>query len=101
MGYLRSNSRNKWKCNIGSRFYHQRAERYFANRAREMDIDPELHYLNAPKDTRKRRVNKRNFEKDPAVYAFEVTDMMFDFMEPKFEVPDQDELLNGHEINAS
>ena len=38
---------------------------------------------------------KRNVEKDSAVYAFEVTDMMFDFMEPKFEVPDHEELKNG------
>lgn len=67
----------------------------FANKARALGIQPEVHYLNAPLDTRKQRVDKRNSEKDPAVYAFEVTDMMFEFMEPRFEVPDEDELKNG------
>ena len=64
----------------------------FANRARNMNINPEIHFLNVAKDIRKQRVNKRNLEKDPSVYAFEVTDMMFNFMEPKFEIPDQEEL---------
>jgi predicted kinase len=72
----------------------------FANRAREIGLDPEIHYLNASTDIRKQRVNKRNTEKDPSVYAFEVTDMMFNFMEPRFEVPDEDELKNGRRINA-
>ena len=72
----------------------------FSNRARELDINPEIHYLDAPKDTRKQRIDKRNTEKDPSVYAFEVTDMMFNFMEPKFEAPDQEELKNGCKVNA-
>lgn len=72
----------------------------FSNRARELGIDPEVHYLDAPTDTRKQRVEKRNTEKDPAVFAFEVTDMMFDFMEPRFEIPDQEELKHGHKVSA-
>lgn len=72
----------------------------FYNRARALDIDTEVHYLDAPKDVRKKRVEKRNAEKDPAIYAFEVTDMMFNFMEPKFEVPDQEELENGCKVNT-
>jgi len=72
----------------------------FANRARELGINPEIHYLDASKDTRKQRVDKRNTEKDPSVYTFEVTDIMFNFMEPRFEVPDEEELKNGHKINA-
>jgi len=72
----------------------------FAHRARELGINPEIHYLNASKDTRKQRVDKRNTEKDPSVYVFEVTDMMFNFMEPRFEVPDEEELKNGRTINA-
>lgn len=72
----------------------------FANRARALGIDPEIHYLDAAKDTRKQRVNKRNTEKDPSVYAFEVTDMMFNFMEPRFEIPDEEELKNGRKINT-
>ena len=71
----------------------------FSNRAKELKIDPEIHYLDAPKEIRKKRVEKRNTEKDPSVYSFEVTDMMFNFMEPRFEVPDQEELKNGCKIN--
>ncbi len=67
----------------------------FVEKAKELDLFPEVHYLDAPKDIRKRRVEKRNVDKDPNVYAFEVNEMMFDFMEPKFEVPDQQELKNG------
>jgi len=70
----------------------------FSNRAKKMNINSEIHYLDAPKDIRKQRVDKRNLEKDPSVYAFEVTDMMFDFMEPKFEAPDQDELKYGYKL---
>jgi len=72
----------------------------FSNRARELEISPEIHYLSAPKSIRKQRVNKRNVEKDPSVYAFEVTDMMFNFMEPKFEIPDQEELKYGCKISV-
>jgi hypothetical protein len=46
------------------------------------------------------RIKKRNSEKDPRVFAFEVTDMMFNFMEPRFEAPDQDELVNGLRVNT-
>ena len=71
----------------------------FSNRAKEMNINAEIYYLDTPKDIRKQRVDKRNIEKDPSVYAFEVTDMMFDFMEPKFEIPDKDELKYGCKVN--
>jgi len=67
----------------------------FANRAKQMGLNPEVHYLNVPKEIRKKRVEQRNIEKDPAVYALEVTDMMFEFMEPKFEIPDEHELSHG------
>ena len=60
----------------------------------------EIHYLNAKKDVRKKRVEKRNVEKDPAVYSFEVTNMMFNFMEPRFEIPSQTELKNGCKVNT-
>ena len=72
----------------------------FAHRGRELGLDPEIHYLNASTETRKQRVEKRNFEKDPAVYAFEVTDMMFNFMEPRFEIPTENELKGGCTITA-
>lgn len=72
----------------------------FANRARELGISAEIHYLDAPTAVRKQRVEKRNAEKDPALYAFEVTDSMFTFMEPRFEVPGQEELVNGLKVTA-
>ena len=58
-------------------------------------IVPEVHYIDAPKKIRKERVTKRNTEKDPEVYVFDVTDAMFNFMEPRFEQPDDTELKNG------
>ena len=72
----------------------------FSNRAKEMNLNSEIHYLDAPKDIREQRIAKRNLEKDPAVFAFEVTDVMFNFMETKFEAPDQDELKYGIKVNA-
>ena len=67
----------------------------FAVRGAELGINAEVHYLDSAQDIRKQRVEKRNQEKDPSVYAFEVTDAMFNFMEPRFEVPDKDELKYG------
>ena len=72
----------------------------FADKAKALGIKAEVHYLQAPSELRKQRVAKRNEEKDPAVYAFEVTDMMFNFMEPRFEVPDQEELKYGCTVNT-
>ena len=72
----------------------------FSVRAKKMNINPEVHFLDASKEIRRERVKKRNIEKDPNVYSFEVTDMMFNFMEPRFEVPDEDELKFGCKINA-
>ena len=73
---------------------------HFSALAKELDIEPEVHYLSAPKDVRKKRVEQRNVEQDPDVYSFEVTDFMFNFMEPKYEIPDEQELANGRVINA-
>ena len=72
----------------------------FADRAKELNINSELHYLDASKDIRRKRVERRNIEKDPSVYSFDVTEMMFNFMEPRFEVPDEEELKYGCKINA-
>lgn len=72
----------------------------FTNRAKELGINAEVHYLDATKETRKQRVDQRNIEKDPAVFSFEVTNMMFDFMEPRFEIPDREELEYGCKITG-
>jgi len=73
----------------------------FVELAKAINIKPEIHYLDAPKYIRKKRIEKRNVEKNTDVYSFEVDSMMFNFMEPKFEAPDQIELENGCKINAS
>lgn len=73
----------------------------FVERAKKLDITAEVHYLDAPPDIRRKRVKKRNQEKDPAVYAIEVDDGMFDFMEPRFEIPDAEELEHGRKIDRS
>ena len=70
----------------------------FSKRAKSLCVDAEIHYLDAPKSVRKQRVEKRNIEKDPSVYAFEVTDIMFNFMETKFEIPTEAELENGCKV---
>ncbi len=70
----------------------------FFTRAEKLSLLPEVHYLDAPRDIRKQRVDKRNFEKDPVVYAFEVNDAMFNFMEPRFEIPTEEELRNGRKV---
>lgn len=71
----------------------------FSGRAAVLGITSEVHYLDVPKAIRKQRVEQRNIEKDPSVYSFEVTDLMFNFMEPKFEVPNPEELENGCRVN--
>ena len=71
---------------------------HFFERARSSNIQAELHYLDAPKDVRKKRVEQRNSDKDPSVYSFEVNNMMFNFMESRFEAPDQEELKGGLKI---
>ncbi|MEZ8825868.1 AAA family ATPase [Vibrio amylolyticus] len=72
----------------------------FVNKANALNIQAEIHYLDALVETRRKRVAKRNVEKDPKVFSFEVTDIMFNFMEPKFEVPDESELKNGFKVSA-
>jgi len=72
----------------------------FTNRAKALEINAEIHYLDASTEVRRQRVDQRNLQQDPAVYAFEVTDEMFNFMEPLFEVPDEQELKYGCKVGA-
>lgn len=73
---------------------------YSLSLSKDIDVEPEVHYLSAQKDVRKKRVEKRDTEKDPDVYSFEVTDSMFNFMEPRYEIPGEVELANGRVVNA-
>ena len=70
----------------------------FSELASKNGIVAEIHYLEASVEIRKARVQKRNEEKDTAVYAFEVDEGMFNFMEPRFEIPDDAELAHGKKI---
>ncbi len=70
----------------------------FSELANKMGVLAEIHYLEASVEIRKARVRTRNEEKDPAVYAFEVDEGMFNFMEPRFEIPDEAELANGKKL---
>jgi predicted kinase len=64
----------------------------FVKLAKEINIVPELHCLSASPDKRRVRITKRNVVKDPELYAFEVTDFMFEFMEKRFESLAQNEV---------
>lgn len=81
-------------------FTEKKQRELFANRARALNIVPEVHYLDAPAEVRKERVARRNAEKDPDVYAFDVTDVMFNFMEPRFEPPGEEEMEDGVQVSA-
>ena len=61
----------------------------FSAKANQINITPEIHFINAQLKERKARVKQRNREKDPNLYSFEVTDIMFNFMETKFEQPSE------------
>jgi predicted kinase len=73
----------------------------FSDRGIALGITSEVHFLDAPLETRKMRVEKRNSAKDPKVYAFEVTEFMIDFMESRFKAPDDEELKSGLKIDTS
>ena len=59
----------------------------FIDLALSLGITPELHYLQLSPKARWQRVVQRNNDKHPDVFSFEITQEMFDFMEPKFEPP--------------
>lgn len=86
-------------------FTERKQRELFYDYAKEINAQVELHFLDIPVNIRKERVKRRNLEKDPAVYSFDVTNFMFDFMEKKFQTPDQSEIqhftlikyeTNGH-----
>lgn len=81
--------------------FSQKAQRrLFMARAEGVGVTPEVHYLDVPQEIRRQRVKQRNVDRPPDLYAFEVTDAMFDFMEPRFEAPDAEELAGGCTVSA-
>lgn len=82
-------------------FTTKEQRKFFIHKVKKLGLHAEIHYIITPSSIREQRVIKRNIQKDPAVYAFEVTDQMFQFMEPRFEPPSDDELSSGVVINVS
>lgn len=63
----------------------------FYDLAKEQDFNIETHLIEADKDIRWQRVEKRNKEKGET-FSLEVTSEMFEFCEKLYEHPDEDEL---------
>lgn len=62
----------------------------FRMQAAEAGYAVSLHHVTAVRELRLDRVRRRNQDRSE-VFAFEVTDGMFDFMEDRFETPGEDE----------
>ena len=80
-------------------FTEMSQRRQFIDQASAIGVTAEVHYLKRDLATRRQWVSKRNREKDPQVFAFEVTSQMIEFMEPRFEEPTAAELLSGLQLN--
>jgi len=78
-----------------SKFEHREKFRKFA---KINNIKVKIHFLDISKETRLKRIFKRNDEKGET-FEFEVTRENFEFMESWFEKPTEIELKNGILIN--
>lgn len=74
-----------------SKFEHREK---FRNFAKINGYDLKIHFLDISKETRLKRVLKRNAEKG-ATYEFDVSKENFDFMESWFEKPNAKEIGDG------
>lgn len=79
-----------------SKLEHREKFRKFAS---ENEFELTTHFLDISKETRLKRVLKRNTEKGE-VFEFEVTKENFDFMETWFEKPNANEMENSIVITA-
>ncbi len=61
--------------------------------ARSLVAEVVVHYVDAPLEVRRERFKERNAEKG-STFTIEVTEEMFDFVEPLFVVPSENENLN-------
>jgi len=68
--------------------------KFYREWAISLGANVSLHFLDIPTEERRKRVHIRNKEKG-LTFAFEVTDEMFDYIEPMFIPPSEDELKNG------
>ncbi len=71
----------------------------FLKLAQQLGLSSVQHYIIAPHDERRRRVLARNEEKGDT-FSFEVTPMMFDYMEKETEAPSEVELSNSTVIDT-
>ena len=74
-----------------SKYAHREKFRQFAV---SNNFEVKLHFIDVSKETRLKRVQKRNSEKGET-FEFEVTKENFDFMEDWFEKPNATEMKNG------
>lgn len=74
-----------------SKFEHREKFRKFAAKNNYQII---THFLDISKDTRFKRVMKRNIDKGET-FEFEVSQENFDFMENWFEKPSREEMIGG------
>jgi predicted kinase len=74
-----------------SKFEHREKFRKFAH---QNNYEIKIHFLDISKETRYKRVLKRNEEKGDT-FAFEVSKENFNFMETWFEKPTEKELINA------
>ena len=74
-----------------SKLEHREKFRRFAQ---QNNYEIKIHFLDISKETRYKRVMKRNEEKGDT-FAFEVSKENFNFMETWFEKPTEKELING------
>ena len=66
--------------------------REFLNLAHREDLQTQLHFITASRETRRTRVLARNHSKG-ATFAMEISPSMFDFMDTQFEAATRDELI--------
>ncbi|TXE19930.1 ATP-binding protein [Psychroserpens burtonensis] len=74
-----------------SKFEHREKFRKFS---KSNGYDTKIHFLDISKETRLKRVLKRNNEKG-ATFEFKVSQENFDFMESWFEKPTEKEITDG------
>jgi predicted kinase len=74
-----------------SKFEHRKKFRTYAD---THGFELTIHFLDISKETRHKRVLKRNNEKGET-FEFEVTNENFEFMESWFERPNDAEMKNG------
>jgi len=79
-----------------SKFQHREKFRQFADLH---DYEVTMHFLDVSKETRLKRVMKRNIEKGKT-FEFEVSKENFDFMEDWFERPTAEEMMGGQLIQT-